>query len=446
MRKKNPKLKYWDGKVRLFKHKSKLLPQGLLDLALEWLTDKNYTYQIIRDEQTEYKFDEQLYTKLVTEAGLSFAEDQKRAIKHCIEHRTCLLVSPTSSGKSFIIYNIISHVKKPSLIIVPTIQLTDQMEKDFRQYGFKGSIYKLCYGEQRDIDVGDEDCVVGTWQTLCKLPESFFEQFHVCIGDEAHEYEAKNVSSVVQSCINAYYKIGTTGTIKGAKMHQWILQGLFGPIYQAITTKQLIENKRVSDLKIIIMVLKYSDDIKASFWLNRITYNDELSFLFDLHQRNLFIRGLVKTLQNNCLVMFKYKEAHGVPLYEKILADNPTKQVFYVDGDTQRADREKLREAFEHSSNCIGVTSLGTFSRGINIKNLHHLVFATLLKAEITTLQSIGRALRLHESKKQAVLWDIVDDMTQKGKHNAAMEHFQQRLATYTAAGFEYEIREYNIF
>lgn len=444
IRRKNPRLKFWDGKVRLYTAKKSLLPQGLLQEALVWLKQQpvSVTYTFPNTIPAVPKWNSQFYVDNVATAGLQFAVDQEQAISHCLKQRKALLVSPTASGKSFIIYNIQQFINKPTLIVVPTVQLTDQMEKDFLDYGFnndKNSIHKLCYGEPRDFIVRSGDVVVGTWQTLCKLPEEFFKQFHVVIGDEAHEYEAKEVSGVIQQCTNAYYKIGTTGTIRSTKMNQLQLVGLFGPIYQAVTTKELMEEGRVSDLKINIVILKYSKETIKEFWKQRNDYNDELNFLFENKRRNWFLIKLVNEMKNNTLLLFKRKEAHGIPLFEQ-LVESTTKHCYYVDGDVSRPEREQVRTAFEAGDNCVAVASFGTFSRGINIKNLHNLVFGSPIKAEITTLQSIGRALRLNSNKNRAILWDIVDDLSFEGKNNAALAHFIARLQAYITADFIYEI------
>lgn len=444
IRRQNPRLKFWDGKIRLYNAKKKLLPQGLLQEAVVWLRDQPVKLRFITPVTTlpTYTWDPAFYAQNVEKAGLTWAEDQLNAITQCIKKRKVLLVSPTASGKSFIIYNIQQFIQKPTLIVVPTVQLTDQMEKDFLHYGFdndKNSIHKLCYGEPRNFDVHDGDIVVGTWQTLCKLPKEFFEQFEVVIGDEAHEYEAKQVSGVIEQCVNAYYKIGTTGTLRSAKMNRMALIGLFGPVYQAVTTKELMEEGRVSDLKINIVVLKYSKETIKEFWKNRNDYNDELNWLFEHKKRNLFLIKLINVLKNNTLLLFKRKEAHGIPLFEQLKADTK-KLCFYVDGDVTRIEREAVRSVFEANDNCVAIASFGTFSRGINIRNLHNLIFASPIKAEITTLQSIGRALRLNSNKSKAILYDIVDDLSIEGKNNAALDHFIARLQAYIAAGFDYEI------
>lgn len=444
IRRQNPRLKFWDGKIRLFRQKEKLLPYGLLKEALQWIREQEceIDYEAPAASVPVVKFDKALYTELVEKAGLTFASDQEKAIQQCLKQQKLLLLSPTASGKSFIIYCVQQHIQRPTLIIVPTVQLVDQMEKDFLSYGFNNDancIHKLCYGEPRGFHVRDSDIVVGTWQTLRKLPKEFFEQFEVLFGDEVHELEAGEPASVIQHCVNAYYKIGTSGTLRNTKMNMLALQGLFGPVFRAVTTKELMEKGRVAGLKINILVLKYPDKTRELFWKQNPKYEDELQFLFGSLARNTFLTNLVHSLKKNTLVLFQRKEAHGKPLFDLIKEDSG-RQYSYVDGDVARAKREEVRGIFEQRDDCTAVASFGTFRRGINIKNLHNLVFASPIKTEITTLQSIGRGLRLNSNKTRAILWDIVDDLSFKGKNNAALGHFYSRMQAYIAEGFEYEI------
>lgn len=455
MRRKNPKLKYWDGRVRLYKKKQRLLPHGLIHEAWDWMAansqlEINVTLPPAEIQSKSFLFNEKLFAQLVKQAQednpkFVFAEDQYLAVKHCLLERRALLVSPTSSGKSFIIFAVQQHIKKKTLIIVPTVQLTGQMEKDFMRYGFDGNVHKLYYGQDRSFEVQDGDVVIGTWHTLSKMPEEFFLQFNLLIGDEVHEYEANTVSSVIESCKRAYYKIGTTGSLKNSKMHKLTLQGLFGPIFQAITTKELMDEGRVSPLKINVVVLKYSEADRKAFWKGPHTYNDELQFLFNHENRTRTITKLALSLSKNTLIMFR-RNAYGLDLYTKLgLDSNHNKKLFYVDGTIDLSERQDLVKYFEENNDGIGVVSFGTFQRGISIHNLHHLIYAVPNKSETTTVQSIGRLLRLHDEKDRATLWDFVDDLALNGQTNASLDHFYARMQEYAAAGFVVTFSEISI-
>lgn len=452
MKQKNPRLRFWDGKVRLYKSKSGLLPAGLIDKALEWMAPNNLiNINIVPIERRpSVEFSKELFDLLVKQAKkndprFEYAEDQELAVRHCLKQKRTLLVSPTSSGKSFIIFAVHEHINKKTLIIVPTIQLTTQMKGNFREYGFKGDVYTLFHGQDRSFEVKNGDVVVGTWQTLKDMPKEFFHQFEVLIGDEVHELQTNSGSTIVEACINAHYKIGTTGSLRNSKMHQLALEGLFGPVFQAITTKELMEKGRVSKLKINIIMLKYSEEDRKAFWKQRTDAKSEMQWLLTHEKRNRAIRKLALSFDRNTLVMFKGNK-YGFDLYQQMELDSShNKKLFYVDGEIDLSDRQELVNYFEANDDGVGTVSYGTFQRGISIKNLIHLLFTVPFKSEITTIQSIGRLLRLHERKDRAILWDFADDLSYQGNTNAALEYLFARVQEYAAAGFEYEFHTINL-
>ena len=150
-------------------------------------------------------------------------------------------------------------------------------------------------------------------------------------------------------------------------------------------------------------------------------------------------------LQGNTLCLFQFVEKHGKDLYEKIKDKATDKKVFYVHGGVDADEREKIREITEKADSAIIVASYGTFSTGINIRNLHNIIFASPSKSRIRNLQSIGRGLRLGDNKVNATLYDIADDMQYKSKENFTLKHFQERINIYTEEEFDYEIHNINL-
>ena len=156
--------------------------------------------------------------------------------------------------------------------------------------------------------------------------------------------------------------------------------------------------------------------------------------------RNKFIRNLVCDLSGNTLVLFNYVERHGMPLFELInskVGDN--RKVFLVHGGIDTEDRELARQIAETTTDSIIVASYGTFSTGINIRNLHNVVFASPSKSKIRNLQSIGRVLRTGKNKSKATLYDIADDMSKGRKNNYTLNHLVERVKIYNEENFDYE-------
>jgi superfamily II DNA or RNA helicase len=264
------------------------------------------------------------------------------------------------------------------------------------------------------------------------------------IGDEAHLFKAKSLNTIMNNLTRSGYRIGTTGTLDGSLTNEKVLVGNFGPVHKVITTKELIDNETLADLKIKCLVLKYPDELRKI--VSKLEYQAEIDAIVSHEGRNRFIVNLAKSLSGNTLVLFNLVQKHGKPLYEKIKAAvGEERKTFYVSGEVDATDRESIREIVEKEKDSIIVASSGTFSTGINIRNLHNIVFASPSKSKIRTLQSIGRVLRLGENKETATLFDIADDLTYKSKKNFTLDHFVERMKIYNEEKFEYKIYSINL-
>lgn len=93
-------------------------------------------------------------------------------------------------------------------------------------------------------------------------------------------------------------------------------------------------------------------------------------------------------------------------------------------------------------ADCIIVASLGTFSTGINIRNIHSIIFASPSKSQIRVLQSIGRGLRKTDDDKPTTIYDLADDLHWKAKRNYTLDHAAERLKIYSKERFDFNIRE----
>jgi superfamily II DNA or RNA helicase len=270
------------------------------------------------------------------------------------------------------------------------------------------------------------------------LPKQFFADFKAIYGDEAHLFKAKSLTSILNKCTTTPYRVGTTGTLDGTHTHKLVLEGLFGPVYKVTTTKKLINDKTLADLEIFNIILEYSDEIKKA--QKGKSYQDEMDFLVQHEARNKFIRNLAITQTSNTLVLFQYVEKHGKVLKDMITEKAVNRKVFFVYGGTDTEQREDIRRITETETNAIIVASYGTFSTGINIKNLHNIIFASPSKSRVRNLQSIGRGLRTSESKTSCKLYDIADDLTWKSKKNYTLLHMIERIKIYNDEHFNYKL------
>ena len=441
--------KGWDGKVRLYSPATGEIYCGLIDYLTDWAKGRGYHYQF---EESQYFGHPKDQNDLITPesvvgfvqalglpSGLKVRDYQYAAIYECLRYNRALLLSPTASGKSLMIYSLVRfhvNVKRNVLIIVPTTSLVEQMYKDFKEYGWnvKDHCHRIYGGKEKYTD---HNVVISTWQSIYKEPRKWFEKFDVVIGDEAHLFKAKSLTAIMNKLHGCKYRIGFTGTLDGTECNQLVLEGVFGKCSKVTKTSELMKRGHVAKLKVKVLLLKHQDQIFEG-------YQDEMEYLCEHEQRNKFIRNLACDLKGNTLVLFNYVEKHGLPLYEMINS-HTDRPVHLVYGGVDVDDREHIRRLVENEDDQIIVASYGTFSTGINIKRLHNLVFASPSKSRIRNLQSIGRVLRQSRGKEVATLYDIADDISRDNGKNYTLLHLFERLKIYRDEKFNYEIIEVKV-
>jgi len=445
----------WDGKIRLFSPATGELYLGLLTYLTKYLEDLNEEYSVDEDLQDEKTIEKELLLGFIR--GLRLRSNGKSikvrdyqidAISHAIRKHRALLLSPTASGKSLIIYVLVRYYQlllKASqnnkiLILVPTTSLVEQMYSDFIDYGWLDAYMQKIYsGYDKKVS---KDVVISTWQSIYKFPKKYFEQFGMVVGDEAHLFKSKSLTTIMTKLHLCRFRFGLTGTLDGMQTHRLVLEGLFGGLNKIISTKELIDKKTLAKFSIQSLILYYPEhECKL---VKDMKYKDEIDYIVGHQKRNEFIRDLTLNLNKNTLVLFQLVEKHGSILYDMI-KQKTDRKVFFVFGGTDTETREEIRSITEKQKDAIIVASYGTFSTGINIRNLHNIVFSSPSKSRIRTLQSIGRGLRKSDTKDSAILFDIADDFTYKTRRNYTLTHFMERINIYNEEEFDYEIRRIKI-
>ena len=432
----------WDGKIRLFSPSTGELYCGLVDYLTDWAKKNKYEYEI---EENEFYGSPDDINDLITPEGVAgfvkslhlpvkVRDYQYQAIYECLRYNRRLLLSPTASGKSLMIYALVRYhvnIKRNVLIVVPTTSLVEQMYKDFKSYGWKASSYchRIYAGQEKYTN---HKVVITTWQSIYKEPKKWFDRFDCVIGDEAHQFKAKSLSTLMSKLHDCKYRVGFTGTLDGANVNQLVLEGLFGRCSQVTRTNKLMQQGHVAKLKVKVILLKHEEKLFEG-------YQDEIDYLVDHSGRNKFIKNLAKDCKGNTLILFNYVDRHGIPLFNLINSDTD-QPVYLVHGGVDTDDREDIRQLTETSDNAIIVASYGTFSTGINIRNLHNVIFASPSKSRIRNLQSIGRVLRKGDNKSKALLYDIADDISTDRGNNYTLNHLMERVKVYNEEKFDYEI------
>jgi len=291
----------------------------------------------------------------------------------------------------------------------------------------------------KKIEKIDAKIHLATWQSLQNEDYDFFSDYDAVIYDEVHLAKATQSNKIITSCENAKIKVGFTGSFEKDSIHETMqLKALFGERVNLIKTHELIEQGLASEISINCLILKYPEfECKK---VSSMLYNDEIQYILTHPERNKIITNICDASTENTLILFRYKEhgKHIVKLLQEKYGDS--RNIFYIDGDIPVDDRELIRAYLESNTNCILVASYKTYSTGINIKNLHNLIFAHPIKKQSGVTQAIGRLLRLFKNK-DAIVWDVADDFNYKKKTNTTYNHhFAKRLELYIKSQFNYKI------
>lgn len=449
------KNKLWDGYIRMYNPNTRLIYRGLVDKVIKWSEEKGYEVEY-PDQVFDSSFSlSEAQTFVDTLNPKHPPRDyQMDGFVHAIRSKRKIIISPTGSGKSLLQYMMFMYLLKQGkrgLLIVPRAALVEQMYSDFQDYSTKNGkdMSKYCHrvyaGKDKDVDC---PLIISTWQSLQNMPKEYFKRFDYVIVDEVHgaiekSQNAKVMSTIVTNCVNAEYRIGVTGTLPDGPQVEYSLCGLFGDIYKVISSKELMERKELAELTIKCLLLKYSEE--ECQYMKHADYKQEIDYIISNKERNNFIVNLALSLEGNTIIFFNYVEKHGDVLHSMLNKKAKDRNIYYIHGGTDVEDREEIRRIIEKEHNAIIVGSVGVLSTGTNIVALDNVIFASPSKSKIRNLQSIGRGLRVSESKKSATLFDIADDFKWKTRENYTLKHFFERIKTYSEEKFKFKIYKINL-
>lgn len=462
------RIKKWDGIISLLNMSTRTLYNGLIPHLEQFCSDRQYEVQTSFKNSNSVDLDEvRAYVESLNVSNgdgepMKARDYQVASVFDMIKHKRILLQSPTSSGKSLLLYVLIRWLldnDQNVLLVVPNVSLINQMFSDFKDYSKLNGwdVDSFMHKVQAGTDKSNKEkqFTLSTWQSIAKLDQEYFAKFDAVIMDEAHTCTANSLKSIMEKCTNAWYRIGVTGTIdvRGQKLktNKLVLQGLFGFIKQVVTTKELMDAGSVANLKIKVLNLKYDLDhrklyteyVKKTFKKKdkQKEYAFEITSLTENKNRNLFIAKLAISQTKNTLILTRYVENHAIPLHKLITSmANKDRPIYLITGDIKGEERERIRKICESDKDAIIVASSQTMSTGVSIKNLHNYISASPSKSVVQVLQSIGRLLRTTKDKSEAIMYDIADDISLNGKHNYAKLHMLERLEIYDNEQFSYKV------
>lgn len=363
---------------------------------------------------------------------------QLAALRECASSGRALVLSPTASGKSLIIYSL-CRMPGRSLVIVPTINLVEQMVSDFRSYGFAGGIRAVRGGESPH---GDAECpvVVSTWQSASRVEDraGWMNQFSRVVVDECHLAKSKSICGLMEAATLVRERYGFTGTLDGIPTNEMVLEGLFGPVVRLTTTRELMDRGLIARARVRVLTLRHPDAARRA--LTGAKYADEIKYLVGCAARNRFVANLALALEGPTLVLFTRVEQHGAVLHSMIAERAGGRPTRFVHGGVDAEDREEVRRVIAEHENPVVCASYGVYQLGVNAPRLRNVVFASPYKSRVVVAQSIGRGLRLADGKTECDVYDVADDLSWRRRRNHTLRHAEQRLALYAREQLDYRV------
>lgn len=435
------KNKKWDGVIHIFNLRKRLLYKGMIHYVESFAKARGYTCIVSHELLPNSNFTKHDAETFVASLNLpkeyELRDYQLESFSHCIRNNRALFISPTGSGKSMIIYWLLQYYRQRTLLIVDTINLLNQMYSDLADYGLDVEKYVQRIPAKK-VDK-NKPIVISTYQSAVRKSPEWHQQFGLVIGDEAQRYSSASCKKIMESLTKCKYRFGFSGSLDGSETNQMVLEGLFGAYKKIVSTRELIDQNFLSQLSIKCIVLQYSKEECKFVKQHHKMYQSEYEYLCQHQKRNRFIKNLALSLKGNTIVMFQRVETHGVPLFAQIQAEAKV-PTYFVSGKVDGDERERIRKIVNTHKDSITVSSVGTFSQGVNIPNINNIIVASPTKSQIRVFQTIGRGLRKSETKYHCVLYDIVDDLHYKSRLNYTLKHFKERLEMYCTEQFDYSI------
>ena len=344
---------------------------------------------------------------------------QEEIVRKCLEIGRGTVILATAGGKTLTMASLISRISTfysgvKGLLIVPDRGLVEQTYNDFIEYKVPFTISKWTGDDDLNIS---SDIIIANLSILqsCKSSIDWIRHIDLLVIDEVHKLRQGNKVNKIIKKIKTPLKFGFTGTMPEDKLDQWNIIGKIGPILYERSSFDLRSENYIANAEIIKLQLVHATTLKG-FSDNK--YRREVEHLIESKFRNDTIAKLANKVSNNILIMVDFIR-HGETLYDACKNICIGKQVFFICGDVELEEREKIKQLVEQSTNIVIIAISKIFSTGINIKNLHYIVFAGGGKAKVKVVQSIGRGLRLHKDKSRLIIVDIQDNFKYSLAHAA---------------------------
>lgn len=454
------KMGAWDGKVKYFDMNNHTLPVGLLPMLNEYVNNYNLTceFDIEKKDFIDNSITDELlhnfYKEIFVDSKFYPRDHQHESIKNMLINRRAVIENCTSSGKSMIIYCLARYMLKMGLkfiIIVPSISLTRQMFSDMQEYGWVDGpqLISILQSQDRNLYNSDAPILISTWQSLYKKPVDFFDKYEGFIVDETHilSSEAKAVTTLLKKLTKSHYRFGCTGTLPTHQTDLMNIYGYIGSLVYSVATSDMIDAGVLSDITVANIILRHPKGILNSLGKD---YAAEVRYTESSTKRKGVFRWIINNIKDDDNILILCTKVNQVKsIAEDVAKHFPNRDVKIIYGAVNSDTREVIRKGMNAVGGQVLIATYGTFAVGVSVNRLHHVVFASSYKSKIKVLQSIGRGLRVHESKEKVIIWDIVDDMSLEvdGKihTNYLYKHWLERKRYYKANKFKMINKEFRL-
>jgi len=418
---------------------------GLFKAILECIKKLNISHDVIITKSFKAAYKSNILYDKISKLNLTQRDYQDETIKACLDNGRGILEVATAGGKTLIMSTLIQTIRDNApvnrhitLVTVPTLQLVEQTYKDFIEYGIDKNL--ICrWTSKYKLNPNAQIIISNTGNLISKnVDKNLYKDVDLLIADECHVFKLGNKNNKILTNIKTKHKFGFTGSMPENKIDQWNIIGKIGPVLYEKKTHELQKQKYVAKLFIKIIKVIYNKTlihtIKPTFMDPLAQYNEEIDFIYNNEFRNNVIKSISKRVNNNILILVD-KIEYGKKLQD-ICKNINNKNTYFIEGAVELEDRETVRDLMESNNNiiCIAITKI--FATGINIKNLHYVMFTAAGKAKVKIIQSIGRGLRLHNDKNKLVVFDISDNL----KYSS--DHLKKRISIYKKEKFDYDISE----
>ena len=428
--------------VKIPTRKYVITPTGTCDIGLYWEIRKyfiekqiilNVTFCENLTKALHIGSENEAYTKFNLELR-DYQEDVlKKALK--LGWGTCIL--GTGAGKTLTTAALIENYYRNSnnkdtfkcIMLVPDLTLVSQTYQEFIDCGISYSLTMWTGSIKPDLSANVIICNIGILQSRFSESE-WVKYIDLLVIDECHKIKSDNKISKIVSKIKTRHRYGFTGTLPDNNEDKWFLIGKLGPVLYEKTSAELRNESFLTNVEVKILNIDHGNVQIPQ--LTDSNYRNELDFIYESTKRNDLLAKLCERLANNTLILVNHIK-HGEILHELLTKTCKTKQVYFIRGEIEVKEREDIKKIMESDDNVVCIAISAIFSTGVNIKNLHNIVFAAGGKSFIRTVQSIGRGLRLHANKTRLIIIDMCDLLHYSKKHcEKRMEIYSKEKIAYS--------------